>query len=164
MCVIEQKYSEYLTVIPPSIARFVSGALSGVTSAILNYPLSAFIDYTQVRTQLKEGKLVNKSAFSSIVDLNKAFRADPQLALNIFFYNAVKQIPLRMLSSGAAFSIVAGVGNLLGAEPLQACVPAQYVPANNRSNVTFFSKSKNISPSQHKLDEQVSQSQQGISK
>lgn len=146
LCVIEPKYAGLLAenapYLPSDASRFVSGAFSGMTAAIATYPLAAFIDYTQVRAQVKDGRLVNKSPLSSFNDLAKLFVADPKGSAAACCSNALKQIPLRMLSTGAIFGVVAYVGNLLGEEPLRAVVPEKFIPSPGQNLNSFFKITK----------------------
>jgi hypothetical protein len=141
LCIIEPKYADYFYFTTPTMTRFLSGACSGMTAALLNYPLAVFVDYTQVRTVVKDGKLVNKGPLNSFKDLNRLFGVDPKASLFSFVFNAGKQIPLRVVSSAAVFSMISGIGNALGQEPLQTIVPERYIPSPGRHPSTFF---KNI--------------------
>ncbi len=153
LCVVEQKYADHLSSIDPSKVRFVSGALSGMTAAIWNYPLAAFVDYTQSRTRLEAGKLINKGVLESAKEMNKMFWADPKVSTGRFLKHAVKQLPLRMLSTGSVFSIVAGISNFLGTEPLRKIAPPEYIPPSVPIAYSFFKQSAPVA--RETLDEEV---------
>jgi hypothetical protein len=81
---------------------------------------------------------VNKGTFNSIKDLNLSFWVDPKASLFSLVLNAGKQIPLRVVSSAAVFSMISGIGNALGQEPLKTIVPERYTPSPGRHPSTFF--------------------------
>lgn len=139
LCILEQYYANRLAFIEPSWCHFIAGGLSGITAAIGNYPLAAFIDYTQVRARVEQGRLINKGVINSLVELFAFFRADPKATTKILVKNATRQLPLRMFSTAAIFSIISGTSELLGSEPLKKVIP-QYAPSP-RAMPTFFKPS-----------------------
>ena len=135
LCVVEKEYAQRISFEDPKVTHFISGAFSGMTAAALSYPFAAFIDFNAVKTRIEEGQLVNHSELKSVHSLMVSFVADPKKSTAAFLIQAAKQMPFRMSLTGSVFSIVAGVGEALGTEPLRRVIPEKYVPYPHR----FFS-------------------------
>ncbi|KTD52817.1 hypothetical protein [Legionella quateirensis] len=143
LCVLEDQIANKLPIKDECMLHFTAGALSGVFAAGLTFPLAAFKDGLAVRSTVVDGKLYNKSTFSLVKEFYYRFNADPKLVLKEFGKNAAKQLPLRMGLNAVIFSLVAGVGKVLGPEPLERVVPKKYHP-NSVSDApqSFFSSAK----------------------
>ncbi|MDI1351330.1 MAG: hypothetical protein PSV35_00950 [bacterium] len=140
LCVLEEEYAKRLTYTDKSLTHFASGALSGMTASIFSYPFSAFVDYNQAQAEVKDGKLYYKRSTSTAKDLSQTFFADPKKSSTLFFSQAAKQMPLRSGLTASIFSIVAGVGDLLGQQPLAKVIPKEFQPQLNHSNMLFSHK------------------------
>jgi hypothetical protein len=149
LCVLEDKYATILAPsLPPLMTPFASGALSGVSSTLLTYPVTLFIDSTSVKTTVnKEGKLINMGPRQHANYLINVFWENPRESLLDFSSNAAKQIPLRALSSAISFSIIAGVAKLLGEKPLQAIIPSKPTSPVGHNKNAFFNNNKSDVPS-----------------
>lgn len=128
LCVVEQEVSQRLPIKDNKSKHFVAGAVSGMTAAFCSYPFSAFKDYTLVQARVADGRLVNKGTIAVMKEMVQAVYAQPRQVSSAFFKNAAKQLPLRMGLTGVIFSIVAGVGETLGNEPLKKVIPENYQP------------------------------------
>ena len=143
LCLLEDQIANKLPINDECMLHFTAGALSGVFAAGLTFPLAAFKDGLAVRSTVVDGRLFNKGTFSLVKEFYYRFNADPKLVLKEFGKNAAKQLPLRMGLNAVIFSLVAGVGKVLGSEPLERFVPKKYHP-NSVSDTpqSFFSSAK----------------------
>ncbi len=142
LCVLEEKIASKSLIANKEMNHFFAGAVSGMTAAIISFPFTALKDYTLVQATVQDGKLVNKSTISVMKDLGSKLIADPKTATTAFFKNAAKQLPLRIALTGMIFSIVSGVGSLLGNEPLKDVVPERFHPPKTGKSPGFFNHSK----------------------
>lgn len=141
LCLIEDEIASRLPFKDKNATHFAAGALSGMTAAVLSYPFAVFKDYTLVRSTVNNGKLINVSSIAVMKELTHTVMSNPKEAFKSFFKLAAKQMPLRAGLTAAIFSIVAGVGEVLGTEPLKSVVPEKYQPPKPNS-AGFFSGSK----------------------
>ncbi|MFW2571820.1 hypothetical protein [Legionella sp. 29fVS95] len=119
--------------------HFLAGAVSGSLAAFFAYPFAATCDYMVVRTSVtNQGILSSRSTLSIAQEIAKTVRDNPKQAMHTFFGNAAKQLPIRMGLTAIIYSIVSGVGETLGTEPLKAVVPERFQPGNNSQG--FFAK------------------------
>ncbi|WP_051555061.1 hypothetical protein [Legionella fairfieldensis] len=109
--------------------HFVAGALSGMIASFFSSPLTMFYDYTLIHAKVINGKLINKSAFSILKEIKQEFINNPKLATRLSATNIKKQLPVRMGLTAGIFSIVAGMGEVLGNEPLKKMVPEKFQPS-----------------------------------
>ncbi|TAL59982.1 MAG: hypothetical protein EPN84_10260 [Legionella sp.] len=128
LCVVEQEVSNRLPIKNNKTKHFAAGAISGMTAAFCAYPFTVFKDYTLVQARVENGKLINKGTISVAKEMTQTLRANPKQVTCSFFKNAAKQMPLRMGLTGLIFSIVSGVGETLGNEPLKNVVPKSIQP------------------------------------
>lgn len=143
LCLLEEEFVKMMPTHNKQAAHFYAGALSGMTAAFFSYPFTSFKDYLAVRATVTDGLLYNASAFTALKDLTYSFMASPAGSAKSFGANAVKQLPLRMGLTGVIFSLVAGVGAVLGSEPLKAVVSDRFQPSSVSDNPqSFFSASK----------------------
>lgn len=129
LCLLEGHIANCLPFENGKTKHFLAGALSGSTAAFFSYPFSVFKDYTIVQATITNGQLANKSTLSIIKDMTHAFQSNPKQVMGSFFLNAVKQMPIRMGLTGMIFSIVSGVSETLGPEPLKSVVPERFQPS-----------------------------------
>lgn len=142
LCVLEDRIAASISIQDKRVAHFASGALSGMGAAFLTYPLSAFQDHLLVQSTVKDGLLQNKGTFSTLKEIGAIVLADPKASFKSFGSMALKQVPIRMGLTGAIFSIVAGVGETLGTEPLKNIVPEEYQHVSSgRSRFGMFATS-----------------------
>jgi hypothetical protein len=140
LCILEEKLASMMLSIEDDGTRhFASGALSGMTGAFFSYPFALFKDYVQVQSEVKNGKLYNKGAFTSAKELYATFQVNPLNSLKNFGIMSAKQLPMRLFLTGTIFGIIGGVGGRLGSEPLSAVVPVEFQPPSpGRARVGFF--------------------------
>ncbi|MBL7480631.1 hypothetical protein [Legionella bononiensis] len=143
LCLLEDQIAKKLPIHDERMLHFTAGALSGVFAAGLTFPLAAFKDALAVRSTVVDGKLYNKSAFSLVKEFYFSFNEDPKLVLKDFGKSAAKQLPLRMGLTAVIFSLVAGIGKVMGPEPLESVVPKKYQPKSVFDTPqSFFSSAK----------------------
>ena len=139
MCVLEDKISNALPIENSQTKHFIAGGMSGMMAATCSYPFAVFKDYILVQASVtSDGLLVNKSAVSALKDMAHTLTLNPKEAAKIVLVNAAKQLPMRIALTGAIFSIVAGVGEKLGVEPLACVIPEQYQPLSAARNPQGF--------------------------
>lgn len=144
LCLLEDEVSQRLPIANGKAKHFAAGAVSGMTAAFFTYPLTSFKDYVLVQAKVEKGILVNKSSFAVAKEMMQAVRNQPKQTMMSFFKGAVKQMPLRMGLTGAIFSIVSGVGETLGTEPLKNVVPERLQPSKATGGQGFFTPVKAI--------------------
>ncbi|STX44809.1 Uncharacterised protein [Legionella donaldsonii] len=139
LLVIEPYIARNLRIQDKKAQHFVAGAISGSMAAFFAYPFAVACDYTVVRTTVNsEGRLSTRSTLSIAQEIINTVKSNPKQAMYSFFGNAAKQLPIRMGLTAMIYSIVSGVGETLGTEPLKAIVPERFQPGNNSQG--FFAK------------------------
>ncbi|CDZ76486.1 hypothetical protein BN59_00755 [Legionella massiliensis] len=147
LCVVEDKIAKNLPIDEKNTRHFTAGALSGMTAAFFSYPFTLFKDYTLTQTTVNEqGELRAKNSFTLLKEVGELVVQNPKEMGKTFVKNAVKQLPLRMGLTGAIFATVAGVGEILGSEPLDAVVPESIRPSIAKASSGFFSHSQPVEP------------------
>ena len=159
LCVLEEKISETLVFQDKNLSHFVAGAFSGGIAAFFAYPLASFKDYVQVQSTVKEGKLYNKGTYTVAKEIFYSFKASPSESMLSFVKMGAKQLPIRMLLTGAVFATVAGVGAALDKEPLSKIVPEEYQPSSVKSRHGFF-----VQENSHKATENTPSSTETMKK
>jgi hypothetical protein len=140
---VEDEISKRMTGENRNINHFLSGACSGMTAGFFSYPFSAFKDAVLVKATVNdEGQLRSKNTYQALQEILVNLSKDPRESLQIFLANAAKQLPIRLALSGAIFSIVAGVGEVLGREPLKTIIPDRFQPSLTSHYQAFFNRSK----------------------
>ena len=87
------------------------------------------------------------------------FWSSPKSSATFFIKNAATQLPLRVLSTASVFSIVAGVSNILGPEPLAKVVAPQYIPPVPYPSPIFFKPVKHeVGISEEEIERLISRS------
>ena len=97
---------------------FIAGAISGASAAVITYPLTTLKDYVLLQATLVNGKLHIPSSFHVAKGLINIVLANPTIAIKAFGKAATKQAPTRIAMTATVFSIVNGVGDILGNDPL----------------------------------------------
>ena len=146
LCLLEEHIANALPIQNRQSRHFAAGALSGGVAAIVAYPFSAFKDNTLGRAKVTpDGHLVNESSFKVAREMTQAVISNPRQTAKTFFANAAKQLPVRIGLATSVFSIVAGLGETLGSEPLKDVVPKEYQPSSASSSQRFFGSSSAVS-------------------
>jgi hypothetical protein len=121
-----------------------AGAFSGMLASLTAYPFSVFKDYVISQATVNEqGHLVTQNSYKVIKNLFAEFTEAPAQTVKAFFWNASKQLPIRVVYSGVLFSLVAGIGEFLGPKPLERVVPPKYHPPHPQG---FFSITDSKAP------------------
>ena len=144
LCVGESMIANNLPIKNKETKHFVAGGISGITAGLVSYPFAVFKDYMLVNMTVNNGQLVNKGALHLSRELLQHIKDNPKEAVGIFSKNAAKQLPLRMGLSSLIFAIVAGMGELLGPEPLKKVVPERFQPSIGKSALGFFASANKI--------------------
>jgi len=119
LCLLEGTYAQYMPFSSESANHFMAGALSGMNASVCTYPLGLYRDHSLNRVKVVNGQLVvptTREMVTQVVEYvqQKGWRA----TLTEGFKEFGVQAPLRAVRTGATFAIVAGVGELVGANPL----------------------------------------------
>lgn len=131
LCVLEERIAQGLPIQNHNAAHFTAGMLSGMAAAVVSYPFTAFKDYTLVKSTITpEGNLKSASSLKLTQELFYAFMSSPQASAKAFGEMFLKQAPLRMGLTGVIFALVAGVGEVVGPEPLTRVVSEDYRPTS----------------------------------
>ncbi|WP_019215519.1 hypothetical protein [Legionella tunisiensis] len=138
LCVLEGHVANALPIKNKKAKHFFAGALSGSAAAFFSYPFAVACDYTIVRATITDGQLTSRTTLSVVKELFDSFKSNPKQAAQTFFGNAAKQLPIRMALTAMIYSIISGVGETLGTEPLKRVVPLEYQPGGNPQG--FFGK------------------------
>jgi hypothetical protein len=151
LCLLEDKISRALPIESDKIRHASAGAVSGATAAIVGYPFSSFKDYVLVRaTVTTDGKLVNMSPTSVLKEMATLLRDNPKQAFRTFASSAAKQMPMKAGMTATIYSIVSGVGETLGKEPLDAIVSKR--PAKSSTHGFFSGSSTTSATTKEALD------------
>lgn len=130
LCLLEEEIVKLMSLQNKEAAHFIAGAFSGVAAAFFSYPFTGFKDHLMVRAKVENGLLYNANAYAAFKEFAYSLRAAPTECLKSLGTNAMKQLPLRMGLTSVIFSLVAGVGSVLGNEPLKLIVPEKYQPVS----------------------------------
>jgi hypothetical protein len=146
---IEEEYAKRLNFTDKKLTHFTAGALSGVTAAVATYPFSLFIDYSKIQATVSlDGKLKYKPSISLAKECLDTFIASPKSSAKSFVASAAKQLPLRTGLTATIFSLVAGVQETVGHEPLKTIVPERFqpTPSHSRNPHGLFNNSDTSPP------------------
>ncbi|KTD41998.1 hypothetical protein [Legionella parisiensis] len=138
LCILEERIAMNLPIQDKNVAHFTSGMFSGMAAAFFSYPFTSFKDYALVQSTVKDGRLHNVSTIKLTQELFYCFISNPGASLKSFGSMAIKQVPMRMTLTGVIFALVAGVGETMGAEPLEKVVPSKYQPSPGKSKHSMF--------------------------
>lgn len=137
LTLLSDKIAANLPLENQNLAYTFGGAVSGMVAGIFSYPFATMKDAILVQATVKEGKLINMSAVTFTEELYRQLKADPKSAMKKCFKQAAKQLPIRMGLTAAIFSIVSGLGEALGSEPLKAIAPGMQ-PKQAQNSQGFF--------------------------
>nr|WP_242602958.1 hypothetical protein [Legionella tucsonensis] len=157
LCVVEERIAKGLPIQDKNMAHFTSGMLSGMTAAVVSYPLTSFKDYTLVQSTVKDGRLHNANAIKLTQELFYCFISNPGASLKSFGSMALKQVPMRMGLTGIIFALVAGVGETMGSEPLAKVVPEKYQPSSPGKSRNSMFASKQTTPRIEEVQEETNE-------
>lgn len=141
LCVLEEGIAHNLPIENKEAKHFVAGALSGMSAAVITYPLTTLKDNITLQASLNEnGELQTKGTLPVLKNLGQRFYQNPGQSMFTFGSNAVKQLPVRMVMSGLVFSMVSGIGSTLGDEPLKKAIPEKLQSLVGQNRQSFFGK------------------------
>jgi hypothetical protein len=140
--IIEEKVAKLLcgTVKNDNLNHVLSGALSGACAATFSYLPAIFEDHRLLKTKVNNGRLINKNSFVLMQELFKEIQNDPKGSFKNFAKDVPTQLGLRVILTAMIFSILSGVTNSLGDEPLKKMIPEKYHPIK-QTQQGFFSES-----------------------
>ncbi len=135
---LSEKIAKKLALDNQKLAYTLGGATSGAIAGFCSYPFSALKDSILVQATVKDGKLINISVATFTKELYKQLTTDPKGAMKKCFQQSKKQLLIRMGLTAVIFSIVSGLGEALGSEPLKAIAPG-LKPQQAHNPQGFFS-------------------------
>lgn len=144
LCLLSDNIAANLPIADKKLANSISGALSGMVAAIGSYPAAALKDHVIVQTTIKEGQVVSVNEIGVLKDMLVDFGKNPKAAMKKFCAHAAKQLPMRMVQTALIFTIVNGVTEALGHEPLKAVVPG-LAPKHAENPSGLFNKAADSS-------------------
>ncbi len=144
LCIVEDRIAQTLSIKNKKVKHFTAGALSGVIAATCSYPFAVFKDYALVQATVNNGRLVNPSASSLIVDMVKQFRDNPGDVAKVVAKNTAIQWSLRSLLVAGTFGTIALVEEILGPEPLNELLPERFRSSSASNQHGFFGKSSPV--------------------
>lgn len=138
LCVLESLIADKLPIENHQTRHFMSGAISGAAAAFVSQPLAMLREKGLLGATVSNGKVTIPSTYSVIKDLTQMYKSNPKEALKSFAKLSMKQIPLRAGLTSVIFSLVSGVGDTLGEEPLKKILPQKYIPSFAKNTQGFF--------------------------
>lgn len=158
LCVLSQNIAQIMPTQDKKLASAMGGAASGMIAGVGSYPFAALKDYILVQTTVQNGKLATVNELNVVKEMLGMLKDNPKLAMKKFGETAAKQLPMRMALTAIIFSIVSGLSETLGSEPLKAVVP-ELEPKPSANRLGFFSnasESNMETPDQQNPDTQFS--------
>lgn len=139
LCVLSQNIAQIMPIQDKKLSSALGGAASGMIAGVGSYPFAALKDYILVQTSVKNGKLVTVNEFNLVKEMLGMLKENPKLAMKKFGATAAKQLPMRMALTALIFTIVSGLSETLGSEPLKAVAP-ELQPKQPANRLGFFTK------------------------
>lgn len=117
--ILEDQIAAQLPIENPCLKHTISGAMSALVSVPLTCPLAMLNQERELRTTVtREGSLANGKTMAVLKDIVEQMKNDPKKGLHIFVQDLTNQLPIRMVNTVIIFAIIAGLGEVLGKEPL----------------------------------------------
>lgn len=137
----EEQIAKQLAIKNETSKHFLAGTISGATAAFIAYPFTSYKDYHIALTKVTpDGQIITQNSSILLKNLCSELINKPKVTMQTALINAKKQLPIRMGLSGLVFSIISGIGEALGTEPLAKIIPDEY-----RSSIVshrFFTENK----------------------
>ncbi|MFY7697327.1 MAG: hypothetical protein ACOVQX_00630 [Legionella sp.] len=120
LCLLEDKMVSLMPFDDERANHFISGAISGIAASVFTYPLSYYRDIQLLKTTVRSGNLEITGTVDMMSSMVSQLRERPPV-------DSVKSVlksfavigPIRSIRTASIFSLVSGVGAVLGNEPLK---------------------------------------------